>query len=276
VLPLASASYSVEVHPQISKLRVDVHWSGSTITTTLVDPNGRRIDAATLASDVTHANGDVWETFDVDSPIAGTWSVESYGADGPAGGETAYSVVDQDPLPSADLDSDSIVDTIDNCVGIANPSQPDLDADGLGDACDDDMDGDAVANASDNCVDAANPAQTNTDANNRAANRAGADSFGDACDDDDDGDGYEDDREIALGKDPVGYCDIMRADVNHMLDPLVRGDGVINVLDLQAVAQLFGQGQPGIREDQNGDGALNVLDLQLIAQRFSKTVAMCA
>jgi hypothetical protein len=68
----------------------------------------------------------------------------------------------------------------------------------------------------------------------------------------------------------------MRADVNHILDPLVRRDGAINVLDLQAVAQLFGQGQPGIREDQNGDGALNVLDLQLIAQRFSKTVAMCA
>jgi hypothetical protein len=93
---------------------------------------------------------------------------------------------------------------------------------------------------------------------------------------DTDDDGYTDPREIALGKDPVAYCDIMRADVNHMLDPLVRGDGSINVLDLQAVAQLFGQGQPGIREDQNGDGALNVLDLQLIAQRFSKTVAMCA
>lgn len=47
-------------------------------------------------------------------------------------------------VPGADADGDGVPDTRDNCVESANPDQADLDADRIGDACDDDRDGDLV------------------------------------------------------------------------------------------------------------------------------------
>jgi PKD repeat protein len=41
-----------------------------------------------------------------------------------------------------DLDEDTVLDCVDNCLGVANPLQTDLDTDGLGDVCDADADGD--------------------------------------------------------------------------------------------------------------------------------------
>ena len=45
-----------------------------------------------------------------------------------------------------DPDGDGIFGAADNCAEIANPDQVDLDADGAGDACDDDVDGDGLTN----------------------------------------------------------------------------------------------------------------------------------
>ena len=46
-----------------------------------------------------------------------------------------------------DSDRDGIVLSGDNCPSVANAEQADLDADGLGDACDDDIDGDGFSNS---------------------------------------------------------------------------------------------------------------------------------
>lgn len=85
---------------------------------------------------------------------------------------------------ATDADGDGIDDQNDNCVNVFNPirpidsgAQPDGDADGEGDACDetplaDDLDGDGTFNAADNCPFDSNPGQDDID----------TDSKGDICD----------------------------------------------------------------------------------------------
>jgi DNA-binding beta-propeller fold protein YncE len=50
-----------------------------------------------------------------------------------------------------DEDHDGVLDSRDNCPGLANGDQSNMDRDGLGDACDPDSDGDGVANEADKC-----------------------------------------------------------------------------------------------------------------------------
>jgi DNA-binding beta-propeller fold protein YncE len=50
-----------------------------------------------------------------------------------------------------DADLDGVLDQQDNCLGLANPGQENMDRDALGDACDPDADGDGVPNAEDKC-----------------------------------------------------------------------------------------------------------------------------
>ncbi|MFC2109569.1 thrombospondin type 3 repeat-containing protein [Bacteroidota bacterium] len=72
-----------------------------------------------------------------------------------------------------DTDMDGILNTVDNCVFIANENQEDNDNDGAGDVCDDDDDNDGVLDVFDNCSMTSNPNQLDVD----------KDGIGDICDD---------------------------------------------------------------------------------------------
>jgi hypothetical protein len=66
-----------------------------------------------------------------------------------------------------DEDHDGVLDSFDNCAGLANSDQSNMDRDPLGDACDPDADGDGVANEADKCP----------------TSRRGPDANGDGCSD---------------------------------------------------------------------------------------------
>ncbi len=71
--------------------------------------------------------------------------------------------------------ADGIGDVCDNCPGIFNPDQADMDGDGIGDLCDNqvnDADGDGIADVLDNCPLVPNPDQVDSD----------GDGIGDLCD----------------------------------------------------------------------------------------------
>lgn len=76
------------------------------------------------------------------------------------------------PSENTDIDNDTVLNTVDNCVNIANPDQLDTDNDGLGNVCDDDDDDDGVLDENDNCPLLPNPGQEDAD----------NDGIGDVCD----------------------------------------------------------------------------------------------
>jgi hypothetical protein len=73
----------------------------------------------------------------------------------------------------SDSDKDSIPDVRDNCPGVPNFDQEDIDQNGRGDVCDD-YDRDGIINSIDNCRDVLNYDQRDTD----------GDKIGDTCDSD--------------------------------------------------------------------------------------------
>ncbi len=127
----------------------------------------------------------------VDSAVVGDTIINIANSAAGGGGETAVTVT---PITGIDLDDDGVVDSSDNCPDDFNPSQADLDNDGLGDVCDDDVDGDGVPNEFD--LDNDNDGWSDAD---EIAN--GSDPF----DPDGDNDGIGDLLDAQLG-DPTNFC----------------------------------------------------------------------
>jgi hypothetical protein len=86
-------------------------------------------------------------------------------------GTVALSPTANPAYKEADIDTDGIPDTRDNCVQEVNADQKDIDRNGRGDACDD-FDKDGVVQTKDNCPDAPNWNQEDED----------GDGIGDTCD----------------------------------------------------------------------------------------------
>jgi hypothetical protein len=86
---------------------------------------------------------------DLDGDSVG--DVCDYDADGDGIRDSAEGdfATDGGELDSGASDGEELI--IDNCPGIFNYDQADLDGDGLGDACDDDIDGDGLLNSEDQC-----------------------------------------------------------------------------------------------------------------------------
>ena len=101
--------------------------------------------------------------------------INSFGATGLGSLDTNCDGIEDNAFAVPDNDLDGWVDTQDNCPWTPNPSQADLDGDGIGDACDDDTDGDGVLDGTDNCLMTANSDQSDVD----------HDGIGDLCDDHD-------------------------------------------------------------------------------------------
>ncbi|RMF75485.1 MAG: hypothetical protein D6738_03755, partial [Acidobacteria bacterium] len=85
-------------------------------------------------------------------------------------GDACEGDFDQDGVPGDDGDGTAdpctggaTADCDDNCPSDENASQSDVDADGIGDACDSDADNDGIENISDNCILVANADQLDAD-----------------------------------------------------------------------------------------------------------------
>ena len=161
-----------------------------------------------------------------------------------------------DGCADVDTDEDGFIDQMDNCPDDANPTQSDLDGDGLGDTCDVDEDGDGVALPQDNCPRDANPWTSNT----------ATDYDQDGCqdsinDDDDDNDGMLDAAD-ACPTGSIAWNELGTAGLDHDQDGCQDAiedndddnDGYTDAVDACPVG-LIGIAQPG--QDVDGDGCID-------------------
>jgi hypothetical protein len=155
--------------------------------------------------------------------------------------ETMAFLGDPATVFALDTDADQVADGIDNCVGLANPLQDDLDGDGMGDECDPDDDGDGYPDVDEasGCVPPSDPANAGStpvdgDGDLVCDNLDGAPGDPTACRDDD-ADGCDD---CSGGSGPQPLDDGPDLDGDGLCDTGDLDDDADGVADAQDCAPL--------------------------------------
>lgn len=155
-----------------------------------------------------------------------------------------------------DSDGDTVYDIRDNCPTVPNQNQRDTDADGLGDACDNDDDNDGIDDAIDLCQLIASD-QANAD----------GDKFGDQCDPDADNDGIPnatDNCPLVVNPDQK---DADNDGVGNACDNDLDNDGIDDAVDnCPSIANRYQENLDrdnlgdACDDDLDGDGVVNASD----------------
>jgi hypothetical protein len=167
---------------------------------------------------------------------------------------------------SLDADGDGYNHDSDNCRLVANPTQADLDGDGIGDACDDDIDGDGLSNTQEAAL-GTDPRKPDTDGDG-LTDGAEVNTYGtNPLLADTDGDGLTDGQEVTL------YGTNPKASNKGDLVPKNAPDGVINAADLMMLVRFVeGLDAPTARDlilgDMNRDNVLDIRDVLLLRRQL--------
>ena len=167
---------------------------------------------------------------------------------------------------SLDADGDGYNHDTDNCRLVSNPTQADLDRDGIGDACDDDIDGDGLSNIQEAAL-GTDPRNPDTDGDGLTDGAEVNTYHTNPLLRDTDGDGLTDWQEVMLyGTNPT---------VSNIGDlaPRSKLDGVANAADLLILMRFVeGLDTPTSRDmilgDINKDGILDIRDVLLLERQI--------
>jgi hypothetical protein len=167
---------------------------------------------------------------------------------------------------SLDADGDGYNHDSDNCRLVANPTQADLDGDGIGDACDDDIDGDGLSNVQEAAL-GTDPRKADTDGDGLTDGQEVNVYHTNPLLADTDGDGLTDGQEVNV------YLTDPTVSNKGDLAPKNAPDGVINTADLMMLVRFVeGLDAPTSRDitlgDMNGDNVLDIRDVLLLRRKL--------